>query len=287
MVSRQLIAGMPGSGKTTFIAALRHLLNANRVPTSMVFDGFADSEKHLNRLEEKWLACEEVDRTPAISNAWPILRLKDTATGNTASIAIPDISGEAFRQIAITGRCRRSIYDAMVESSGLLLFTNADRAADNTMIVDEVGLAGELGGDEVGGGGDDMGGAARFDPEQMPEETNLVELLQVMNRRPLASRQRLLAVMVSAWDVLQSTNVEPEEWFQMNRPMLWRYTTSNPDLWTLRVYGVSAQGGKFPAQREKLQVLEPSRRIQVIGREVKEHDLTAPIHWVLGGRPVV
>ena len=89
MVSKQLIAGMPGSGKTTFIAALRHLLNASRVPTSLVFDGFTDSEKHLNRLEERWLACEEVDHTPAISNAWPILRLKDTATGNGASIAIP------------------------------------------------------------------------------------------------------------------------------------------------------------------------------------------------------
>lgn len=194
MVSRQLIAGMPGSGKTTFIAALRHLLNANRVPTSLVFDGFTDSEKHLNRLEEKWLACEEVDHTPAISNAWPTLRLKDTATGNTASIAIPDISGEAFRQIAVTGRCRRSIYEAMVESSGLLLFTNADRATDNTMIVDEVRLAGELGADEMGGGADDVGAPASFDPEKMPEETNLVELLQIMNRRPLSSSQRLLAV---------------------------------------------------------------------------------------------
>ena len=287
MVSRQLIAGMPGSGKTTFIAALRHLLNASRIPTSLVFDGFTDSEKHLNRLEEKWVACEEVDHTPAISNAWPILRLKDTATGNAASIAIPDISGEAFRQIAATGRCRRSIYEAMVESSGLLLFTNADRATDNTMIVDEARLAEELGGDEMGGGAGDVGAPASFDPEKMPEETNLVELLQVMNRRPLSSRQRLLAVIVSAWDVLQPTDVEPEAWLRMNRPMLWRYATSNPDLWTLRVYGVSAQGGSFPAQREKLQVLEPSHRIQVIGPGASPHDLTVPIHWVLGGLPVV
>ena len=150
MITSQLIAGMPGSGKTTFIAALRHILNANRVQTSLVFDGFADSEGHLNRLEERWLACEEVDHTPARSNAWPILRLKDAATGNTASVAIPDVSGEAFRQIAATGRCRRSIYEAMVESSGLLLFTNADRAPDNTMIVDEARLALELGGDDDG-----------------------------------------------------------------------------------------------------------------------------------------
>ena len=287
MVSRQLIVGMPGSGKTTFIAALRHLLNANRVPTALVFDGFTDSERHLNRLEERWLACEEVDHTPAISNAWPILRLKDTATGNTASIAIPDISGEAFRQIAVTGRCRRSIYEAMVESSGLLLFTNADQATDNTMIVDEVRLAGELGGDEIGGGADDVGAPASFDPEKMPEETNLVELLQVMNRRPLSPSQRLLAVMVSAWDVVQATNVEPEEWLMMNRPMLWRYATSNPDLWPLRVYGVSAQGGKFPAQRVELQALEPSLRIKMIGPEATQHDLTVPIHWVLGALPVV
>ena len=115
MVSRQLIAGMPGSGKTTFIAALRHLLNANRVPTSLVFDGFTDSEKHLNRLEERWLTCEEVDHTPAISNAWPILRLKDTATGNTASIEIPDISGEAFRHIASVDRSFRALRLRLIE----------------------------------------------------------------------------------------------------------------------------------------------------------------------------
>ena len=69
--------------------------------------------------------------------------------------------------------------------------------------------------------------------------------------------------------------------------MLWRYSTSNPDLWTLRVYGVSAQGGKFPAQRVELQALEPSLRIKMIGPEATQHDLT--VAYSLGPRcvPVV
>ena len=50
------------------------------------------------------------------------------------------------------------------------------------------------------------------------KKTNLVELLQVMNRRPLSPSKRLLAVMVSAWDVVQPTDVNPEEWLRSEPP---------------------------------------------------------------------
>ena len=66
--------------------------------------------------------------------------------------------------------------------------------------------------------------------------------------------------------------------------MLWRYVTSNEDYWTVRIYGISAQGGELPQCRDELlSAPEASFRVQVVGPEVKEHDLTAPMAWILTG----
>ncbi len=50
-MKRQLIVGMPESGKSTFIAALRHLLLSGAVSTELELTGLSDEERHLNSLE--------------------------------------------------------------------------------------------------------------------------------------------------------------------------------------------------------------------------------------------
>ena len=282
MTTKQLIVGVSGSGKTTFIAALRHLLVAQRVETILSLDRLADAEGHLNRLEERWVQCQEMDHTPLNSNAWVVFHLKNRTTGDITLVEVPDLSGEVFRQLAATGHCSRAIQQAMVEVSGVLLFTNADRASDRLLIDDELQVADAIGEDEVEST-TELGVQEPFDPEKMPEEAQLVEVLQLMNRRPLRPRKRLLAVIVSAWDVV-SANENPNEWVKKNRPMLWRYATSNPEVWTVRFYGVSAQGGELPRQRDELlRASEPSDRVRVIGPETRERDLTTPIAWILAG----
>ena len=282
MTSKQLIVGVSGSGKTTFIAALRHLLLARKVQTMLSLDRLADSERHLNRLEERWVQCQKMDHTPLNSNAWVVFHLKDRLTGDVTLVEVPDLSGEAFRQIAATGHCKRALYEAMAEVSGVLLFTNADRPTDRLLIYEESQVADALGEHETESS-TELGAQEPFAPEKMPEEVQLVEVLQSMNRRPLRPRKRFLAVLVSAWDVV-SPNVSPCEWIKKNRPMLWRYATSNPEFWTVRYYGVSAQGGELPGQRDELlRASEPSDRVRVVGPEVAEHDLTTPIAWILTG----
>ena len=250
MTSKQLIVGVSDSGKTTFIAALRHLLVANKVETILCLDRLADSEGHLNHLEERWVQCEKMDRTRLRSNAWVEFHMKNRSTGDTTSVVVPDLSGEEFRQIAASGRCKRTIHEAIVEASGLLLFTNVNRPQDRLLIDDEAQIAGGLGEDESGAL-TDLGAQQPFDPEKMPEEVQLVEVLQIMNRKPLQPRKRLLAVLLSAWDLV-TANANPDGWLRNNRPMLWRYLTSNEDYWTVRIYGISAQGGELPECRDEL-----------------------------------
>jgi hypothetical protein len=55
------------------------------------------------------------------------------------------------------------------------------------------------------------------------------------------------------------------------------------------VSGVSAQGGDVRQDRERLLASAPSERVKVVGPELQsEHDLTAPVRWLLaeGGDPV-
>jgi hypothetical protein len=228
------------------------------------------------------------------------LKIRIRTTGETAELSIPDLRGEAFEQPACISQCRTELLAALSNSDGLLLFTNADRQ-DDMMLIDDISdmfdgidpggeeptaalsdeakVEGQANGSEQQDTGEHQG----FDPSDMPEEVKVVEFLQVANRRPLQEKKRKIGVLVSAWDVVPvAESDEPEKWFRSNRPMLAQFLDANSNLWELRVYGVSAQGGKLPEQKEKLERIScQSKRIQIVGDDVAEHDLSAPLHWLM------
>ncbi|WP_298622822.1 hypothetical protein [uncultured Zoogloea sp.] len=284
-----LVVGMPNSGKSTFIAALRHLLVANEVPIDLCLAELSESEGHLNRLENTWLDCEVIERTKPATEGWVELKVQDKNTLALLTLRIPDLRGEAFEQPACIGQCETDLFDALSEANGILLFTNADREDDSLLIDD---LADIFGSDDLGDADGEVEPLAAeeteksFKPEEMPEEVKLVEFLQIANRRPLASRRRKIAIIVSAWDVVtaneRNEGVTAAQWIETRRPMLAQFIAVNSDLWESRVYGVSAQGGKLPRDKTALKkVRRPSERIQIIGHGAEEHDLSAPLRWML------
>lgn len=299
-----VIAGMPESGKSTFIAALRHLLVSQDVPTALVATRLSDSEKHLNQLENEWIACEKVRRTKQAVEEWVSLFVKRETDSTEAEIVMPDFSGEAFRRPAATGHCSAAVAAMLLDIDGMLLFTNADRGADDVRIEPFAEL---LAGDNSAvpdgnpmdasesasaavAGPDGMAaqhvsgvpeGSVPFNPQNMPEEPLLVEILQILNRPPRPPTERMIAVIVSAWDAVEESELTPEDWLKCYRPMVWQYLHSNTALWKARVYGVSAQGGKLPEEKAALQGKVPGQRVQIIGHEALPHDLTAPIDWLM------
>jgi len=284
-----LVAGMPNSGKSTFIAALRHLLVANEVPIDLCLAELSESEGHLNRLENTWLDCEIIERTKPATEGWVELRVQDKNTLALLTLRIPDLRGEAFEQPACIGQCETDLFAALSEANGILLFTNADREDDSLLIDDLVDI---FGSDDLGDADGEVDPLAAeeaeksFNPEEMPEEVKLVEFLQIANRRPLASRRRKIAIIVSAWDVVSANErnegVTAAQWIETRRPMLAQFIAANADLWESRVYGVSAQGGKLPRDKTALKkVRRPSERVQIIGHGAEEHDLSAPLRWML------
>lgn len=269
---QQLIIGMPESGKSTFIAAMRHLLLSGTVRTELELTGLADEEKHLNDLERNWLDCRLIERTKPATEGWVEFRVRDRATGGDSILSVPDLRGEAFEQPACSGQCQRELYTAVADSDGIALFTNAEREDDALLISD----LGDLLRDEP----EAFVSAKSFDPYEMPEEVKIVEFLQMANRRPLRAKQRRLAVVVSAWDVVAAGN-SPDTWLLLKRPMLTQFLEHNADLWDVRVYGVSAQGGRLPRDRMRLKrYRNPAERIQVVGHGAHKHDLTSPLRWL-------
>ncbi|MDO8329808.1 MAG: hypothetical protein Q7T36_04985 [Fluviicoccus sp.] len=272
----QLIIGMPNSGKSTFIAALRHLLLANEVTTELKLTGLAENEAHLNLLERDWLACQMVERTKPATEGWVQFHVRDQESGIESTLSIPDLRGEAFEQPACIGKCQKELHDSLIETDGILLFTNADREDDALLISDFSDILGE---DETA----DQQPLHGFKPENMPEEVKIVEFLQFANRRPRYPRKRKVAVLISAWDIVENQHVLlPDKWLETHRPMLAQFLETNYDLWETRVYGISAQGGKLPEMQVTLEkIKKPSERIRVVGNCAKIHDLSAPLRWLM------
>lgn len=293
---KQLIVGMPASGKSTYIGALRHILVARQVETDLALDMLADDERHLNTLEDKWLSCEMMDRTNPSDEGWVELKVMDRISGATTVMTMPDLRGENFEQPVVSGRCSRDLYEALASSDGILLFTNVDRADDMLLIddfsdmTDDEESSADLADARASAGSSDDGAVleeekGKFRPQDMGEEVKIVEFLQMANRRPLFPKRRKIALLASAWDVVlaNETEVTPEAWLANKRPMLNQFLKYNDDLWELRIYGVSAQGGALPARKDEfMQMRNPSERIRVVGHGAGQHDLTAPLRWLMG-----
>lgn len=296
-MTRQLIVGMPESGKSTYIAALRHVLVAMQVETELELTMLAGDEGHLNSLEEKWLSCEPMKRTTPSNEAWVELNVRNRITGAHAVMTIPDLRGEQFERPVVGGGCPKDLHDALVHSDGILLFTNANRE-DDMLLIDDFGDMPEdeteegftdtdadprIGISQHAVSGDENQASGKFRPEDMAEEVKIVEFLQMANRRPLNPKLRKIALVASAWDLVGGEEgMTPDTWLASKRPMLAQFLFHNSDLWQSRVYGVSAQGGVLPERKAEFEkMLNQSERIRVVGHDAALHDLTAPLRWLM------
>jgi Double-GTPase 1 len=280
MMNRILVAGMPNSGKSTYIGALRHIMIAQEIPSALEITGLSADEAHLNKLEQDWLDGKKIPRTKSSTETWVELKIKDKETAKEGTLSLPDLRGESFEQPATLGHLNDELEKELTTTEGVLLFTNADKEDDKLMISD-------LGDILVDGAEDSLASPKRFDAREMPEEAKVVEFLQWANRPPRYARRRNLALLISAWDVVGAGNSHnPNNWLREHCAMLEQFLRYNSHLWNVRVYGVSAQGGKLPRDRAKLmKIAKPSERVRVIGPDAHMNDITAPLRWLISAAP--
>lgn len=273
-----LISGLPSSGKTTFFAALWHLLSEHEVPIALSLSKLPENREYLNKLSAKWRRHTEVDRTPTDELREIHLALKNNK-GEEVELYAPDVSGETWKGLWTDRSCSTKIAEWSKEACGVMLFLHADNIDPPVDVPTCNSMA--------GGAPQGSGETINWDPTDAPTQVVLVDILQSLSRHPLCHNARNLVVVISAWDKAADMGQTPEQFVEFNLPLLYQYLRCSGDFTQYNIFGVSALGGDpdVPAESERMKAENiPAKRIQVVNSNTElpgKHDLTMPIQWLL------
>lgn len=279
-----VVMGLPGSGKTTFLAALWHLVSEKEVPCKLTYVSLQTGNiEHLHEIASQWRAAKKQERTAQGGHKLVSMILKAEG-GDPQTVTFPDVAGEAFLRMWGLRECDETVAGWLKEP-GVLLFIHADKVTVPKWVIDEKLLMEGMGILPEG----EAEKVVDWSPDLAPTQVQLVDLLQSMQTEPLDVGPRRLAIILSAWDKAASRGFSPEEYMAKRMPLLDQFLKHGlrPD-WEKRIYGVSAQGGDYDDDNTKLAAAErlrdidvPSERISVIYGGGKSNDLTEPLQWLL------
>lgn len=282
-----LVMGLQGSGKTTFAAALWHLVDMGEIDISLMKGTHRGDFTYLEEIAKDWAEGWQVKRT-GTDQVEPIqINLRDPRSTDDIALEFADLSGETYEHAFSRRLADPSFLDLVQRMDGLLLFVSADRRIDDLTIADAAAETPEIAGAEADG---ELEPETEWDPARTPQQVQLVDLLQIVSNAPHGKRPNSIAVIVSAWD-LAPAHVDPAKWLSERMPLLDQILRSYESEIPYRVYGVSAQGGRLPkkekpsVESDRLELLtypRASTRIRVVGHGAGEHDLTHPIRWLSG-----
>lgn len=279
-----VVMGLPGSGKTTYLAALWHIVTAKDVPTKLKFSHLGiGNQKHLNAIAARWRDAKRQDRTAHQGLRIVRMNLVDGA-GKALVVTFPDVPGEEYRRMWEEREVNPDILETL-NAEGVLLFIHGDAINQPNWIADEVEMYKKWNIVVP------EGAPIEWHPRAAPTQVQLVDILQLMRSAPLDVGPRKLAIVLSVWDKAKGEGFTPTEYLTQKMPLLHQYLSCNADGWEVRTFGISAQGGEYdefdPAaipceEAERLRQLDQaSARVDVVFGEQHTHDLTEPLAWLM------
>lgn len=278
-----LFVGLPKSGKTTYLAALWHVLDDQSSATKLKRKHNSVDRTYLNLIAEAWRACTPVPRTTLQADDTTVaLHLEGDGFGDF-TLTVPDLGGEAFEQ-EIEHRKLTAAHAALFrEANGVLLFVHPD-VKKGTQISEQDQITASIGGTSEAPSGANGRAAVPvpWNVEMLPTQAKLVELLQFLLE--MVEQRLRVAVVVSAWDLVAEVGQTPREYVSGRMPLVRQFLDANDDVFDHAVFGVSAQGGEIPDEKSKLLELDSLKRIKVCLERENDHDITKPLAWLLGGK---
>jgi len=287
-----LMVGLPRTGKTTFLAALWHVVRSEEVPESLRIDRLEGDQEYLNIIAGQWSRCEALDRTSGDEIKVDI-RLRDPANGRPVRLRIPDMSGELYESLWENRVCLTSFADLVNEVDGCLLFVHPGKLVETAWIDDANAIYGEWGTDEDDGeepepvegaesDGETEPTGTDWDARLAPTQVRMVEILQFLTE--VSEKRFRVVLIVSAWDLV-TEDMSPTKWLEKRLPLLWQFLTANPGHFDVTYMGVSAQGGEVEGANSQADGLLDhniaSHRIRVCAPDKEGHDISHPIRWLM------
>lgn len=278
--SKLLMIGLKDSGKTTYLAALWHLLESGEVADRLSVPTLQPDREYLNAIRNNWLSLKPVGRTSLRTKVTVQMNLEDNVTGSRIEVAMPDLSGESFRLQWSTRKSLGSYGAYAATCTGAFLFVHP-ASFSRTHAIRPRAL--EESPDERENEGANIAKSANWTPAQSSTQVQLTDVLQLLLGLRSDEWGMRVAVIISAWDLVKA-NVSPMGWLASRLPLLSQFLWSNQNWLKSEVFGVSAQGGDLITDRAKL--LESShaatRCRAVQGNQLDLVSITAPLQFLLG-----
>lgn len=277
-----VVMGLPGSGKTTYLAALWHLVSEGEIQSKLRYVTLRRGNvDHLHEIASRWREAKKQERT-SVSGDKRVSMVLQADGGAPQEVSFPDVAGEVFSQMWAQRECDQTVAE-WLKAPGILLFIHADKISIPKWVVDEQQLLVDMGleGEEEP--------VVEWSPDLAPTQVQITDLLQSMQSEPLDMGPRRLAIILSAWDKVAVRRQTPKDYLASKMPLFHQFLSHGlcPD-WEVRIYGVSAQGGDYdddvnslPEADRLRDISVPSTRIQVVYDGAPSHDLTEPLQWLL------
>ncbi len=289
MNSNFVIMGLPASGKTTFLAALWHVVESGEITSRLKLKEYEGDLAYLNLIAQAWRTFQKVPRTSQVGDTDVTIRLIDNETGGEGAAFFPDLAGETFDAQVEARRCRPEFVASSVDDDGILFFISANLKPEPLSIVelnaamprqDESSDAETQDTSKVS---ETAVAVPEWKPSMVSTQVRVVQILSDLLRPPFTARQRRLALIISAWDVTEGSGQTPEQWLQTRMPLVSQFLRTNEASFRSRLYGISAQGvaldDSVAVERASQQVA--SNRIRVVGPDGDGSDLSMPLVWLM------
>jgi hypothetical protein len=277
-----LLVGLPKAGKTTFVAALWHVVKSEEIVDSLRLSVLGGDDTYLNQIRDEWLDYVEVVRTTQQNEAIPTMHLVDKSGILKCALSVPDLSGETYLSHWTDREWSDKFTKTAEEASGILVFLHPNQPLEAPEITTTMRMLGPL--TEEQAAADENAEQPVWDPERAAGIVQLVEVLQFLKRN--LKRPLRLAIMVSAWDLIKKHYPSPGEFIKNRTPLLEQFLRTNSDSFDFTIMGVSALGGdlenKEDTDRLQNETQYASERIEIVPATAgTEHDITRPLRWAL------
>ena len=306
-----LLLGLPETGKTSFLAALLHYVDAPIPDKNLSQYQLSSNTTYVTSIVQNWLKGKKPERTKvtATKNAKTVadIFLEDKITEQKFTLHVPDFFGETFENQFSSRLIENEYLDQITSASGILLFIHPDKISQPTLIEDikiahkiEKLINDESGVDSVVKNENsihdnnvniekdanfEIPSEPTFIIEDCPTQTILVDILET-HLEFLKSHPVKLAIIISAWDLVHANapRLSPLKWIENVLPLLYQFLLTNPERVIFKSFGISAQGGNIenPEEVERLtNFSEPSDRISVQEEDSIHKNIASPIEWIL------
>lgn len=275
MEKKCFIAGVPGAGKTTYIAALWDIVKRNTAGLELQFTTNPDNTTYLNEIWEYWVSMKNIERSKIPVPDDITINVKRASDGEELELDIPDFMGEQFQKI-IDHTLPDNIQKWIAQADRMLFMINNlnDSLKDDLETEDSQS--------EVVDRDKERENASLLAPEKMLQASqNMMVLKYIVNH----SKIKKVAIGLSAWDVKMNEGKSPEEYLKQRSPVLYNFIKYH--FKECVFFGVSAQGfdykdvdSKVAEMKEKAR--KSNRAFIVFDKEKNASpDLTKPLNYLI------